>query len=634
MGKFQFPSTEPNVSEKIGQGTTESIVIKIDKQFPSDPLLIEQMSKSICQTLAYIDNHPWKAIGWQLLPFSSRFCPYNQDIYKLLREFIHLGLDNIDTNNDKEQFNLITSLNYYIQALERSKLGDKRDKVICIAFMDKLYEIFDVLVSNGLEDTHPGKAKIIKKHLHHLAEHYQIANAKRIINLRKLYQKLQKEYAGRDRSTRMERTKDWWYGKKRDTFPHEKYPHIEAMLAGGIYAQTYTLVDHLDSKNLTADEIKAITEGQRPTPPHMKKVSKRKWKKFILSLAFLSTIIPAIGEGVYAMAMFGFVSIFPILLAIGIGSFLLKYLLFHSSCQETLKKLFLGRLFKDKDGNSVSLIKKIIISTLLPIGITGAIVGSYLSFSTTSTALAATFAAIGIIAPSALIFSLASIIAVVSAAALACSISAFIADVVSNERHKDVFHYGKELFMLPGYKTASFSQWAAHITKVVANLLLLSAMTLIFSIAFILTAGLCQPKELFFLKINSWLSLPDKDLASAAASVSNKAGAIGIKSISEGKSLGSKATQMYITESCRRTAIKLLKDEKVKTKMGEKVEYTYNSIQTVQQQLAYNRAAIRKKGIYSAFPSPKEGGVSTLSMFQHENPHADLKSCDSITLNA
>ncbi|WP_367608168.1 hypothetical protein [Legionella sp. W05-934-2] len=460
----------------------------------------KKMSQDIRESLAYIDEHPWRTFFWHLVPFSSAFCPYNDKIFKILREYIRLGLDDIDGEKVAERFDMITELNQYLQSLHLQADSDLKDKVVCAAFMDKLYEVYDVLVSNGLEDTHPGQAKKIKKLLHHLAEDYQIEDGKRIINLRKLYRKLKKQYAEEDNRTVNERLKDWWYGTKPDHFPHEKYAHIEAMINGGMYAQTYMLVDHLAEKDLTEEERVAIANEQRSTIPNAILKARRKWKKIISYAAFFCAFIVGIGEGFAAAVMFSYIPVIPALLTIGVCGFLVNYVLFHDSCEETLKKLFLLKLFKDKNGDSVSLIKKALIIASLIIAISGALSISFLSYSTASTAIAAVMAGLGIAAPPILIISLAGIIAGVTAIALTCAFFVIFADLIANERYKEIWQYFKDIFLMPGFKTASFSQWAQHLLKIAVNLVVLVAMTSVFVVACIATAGLYHQKALLFLQ--------------------------------------------------------------------------------------------------------------------------------------
>lgn len=466
-----------------------------------------QMSDEILTTLDYIDKKPWRTLGWQMLPFSSGFCPYNQNIFELLREYIRLGLDDIEGDKNKKRFDLITELNQYLKQTQTE--NPKNPDRVCQAFMDKLYEVYDVLVSNGLEDTHPGQAKKIKKMLHHIAEHYQIEHGKRIINLRKLYRQLKHQYAQTDTRTKLQRLKDWWQGNNIGSFPHDKYPHIEAMLEGGIYAQNYMVIDHLKEKNLTEEEIQAILDAQRKTDISAKKQRQRNWKQRILKIALVCAVIVGIGEGIAAAVMFSFIPVIPALLTIGVCGFLVNYVLFKGSCQETLKKLFFLKLFKDKNGDNVSMIKKLLIIASLVIAVSGALSIGFLSYSTASTAITALMLGMGFAAPPVFIMSLAGIIAGVTAVALACAFFVCFADLIANERYKGLLQYFKNIFTLPGYQTASASQWAGHILKVIVNLAVLLLMTAVFVVACIATAGLYHQKALLFLqqtaKVNTWL---------------------------------------------------------------------------------------------------------------------------------
>ncbi len=674
----------------------------------------DDLARGVLSTIKHVDEHPWRA--WlryrisraptALIPYQYKFVgplditwrnkiggvlpnpipksvkprlpqlSFERDpaIYDILRNLTWLGFDDTITKL-KEHLEKVDSTNQaYRQALEVGEEftpnpSDPEPQNITLAFVDKLYDIWEVLNETGSDDINPGLIKAFKKQIHDLVERqrnavleqvldtvvdelsqgskgllkkayfkvirwrlqqlvsknkglaysesdpekpsiqqsiinylrslntdshqtfsekelltisnimgsFDVPDYKRIVNLNKNLVKEEEaaEPTWREwTSQKVDKVKFWKktpVNEVEEPLAPERLPTEQRPISSYEYLQkrlhkrerdTPFKSDYILSGSTPkawqdtqadADSINKVHEAQakidslRPTTEPDKKKKKIRWLKWLADkISLISTADLSAGEGIAAAVLSGFNIILSICLIATSGA-IANFFLFRPYSQETFKNLFLGRVFKDKDGRKVSWLKTLLILPLTIFAFSGAIAIGFVSWLTATHAIAALIATLSSIAMPILLpvtFAISFIAATLCTAetsftrkllivlgattvitgtiagllltpivpliipillatgttiALGCAFFVTLAGFITHNRHLAIKDFFVKTYGLYGYRNATAGDWMRHILKcslVTTALVGALALTVIATVA---SAGLYHNKAVFVL---------------------------------------------------------------------------------------------------------------------------------------
>lgn len=180
-----------------------------------------------------------------------------------------------------------------------------------------------------------------------------------------------------------------------------------------------------------------------------KKNSVRKRKSVLKKVSLGIAVVVGVGEGLVAAAFFGGPLIIA-LLAIGIPAFAVNYFLFKGSAFNTLKQVFLKRVYVNERGETISTLKKRLIDSTIVCSLAAGICYGVLSLGSALGALGPLVfgitAAASVAAPPVGLLVVAGLVATVTAVAVATLFYVAFADFIKNDRLSQAKNYYKRFW--------------------------------------------------------------------------------------------------------------------------------------------------------------------------------------------
>ncbi len=229
----------------------------------------------------------------------------------------------------------------------------------------------------------------------------------------------------------------------------------------------YIDLDH-DDKNEYVRKYAHIPNQENKFTARKKR--RRRIKKGLNFLSWLTTISVAIGEGmvasylgqslaviVFAGTLITLPHIALAVLLLGIPAFAVNAFLFKGSTRKTFFQFFITGLFRDEKGELIPKWKRIVLTpTVTLTAFTGAFFG-ILSFTSTHTTILGFLAFVGVTAafPPAGVALLAGYVAIMTGLALTALTYVSLVDLIKNDRIPQLIKYFKDRFFTLPNKSAS-----------------------------------------------------------------------------------------------------------------------------------------------------------------------------------